>query len=71
MELEPALPWGVVETAQTKIKIICDLPKHLKLPVGSARIEVYWMVEEEVEGEDDAAEIIASSKVRPKLSKTS
>lgn len=64
MESQPALPWGVAADAQPTI--IRDLPAHLKLAVGSARIEVYWMIEPEEEEEHESSQEAAYSKVRNK-----
>lgn len=65
MDSEPALPWGVAADAQRAI--IRDLPAQMTLVVGSARIEVFWVLELADEDEEESQETTSYGKVRDKI----
>ena len=50
----PALPWGQSSGNASNIGIDRDLPARLKLAIGSAKVEVKWMLCTDSEGEDNA-----------------
>lgn len=56
----PALPWGRPPNQAQPV----DLPAQLQLKTGTARIEVFWVLEigDEDESEDESEDVEKASK---------